>query len=363
MTLFEALPKRTHTFILAGGRGERLLPLTLNRPKPAVPFGGNFRIIDFTLSNCVNSGLNRIRLLTQYKHEELHDYIGREWRDRAGNHPICIPPISGKQYRGTANAVFQNLAAEEKLLDFVLVLSGDHVYQMDYREMLMQHAATEADLTIGTVEQPIQDASRYGVVEVDSDFQVTGFEEKPQNPRPLRSNAAMALVSMGIYVFKTECLLQIMRSDAHDFGKDVIPPLIGSAKVHAYDFRDPVAQTPRYWRDIGTIDSYYESSMDLVSSNQRFNSVVFPGVDIAHDARVEASVLMRGVRIGKGARVRKAIIEENVYVPAGTEIGYDQYKDRRNYFVTNTGITVVKEPLIKLSSRVNAFPSPSPVCA
>lgn len=320
-----------------------MLPLTLNRPKPAVPFGGTSRIIDFTLSNCVKSGLSGIKLLTQYKHEELHRYIRHQWRDRAGNHPICVPPVSGKRYRGTADAVFQNLAAEERSPDFVLVLSGDHIYEMDYREMLLQHAATDADLTIGTVEHPVRDAFRYGVVEVDSEFRVTGFEEKPQNPRPLPSNPAMALVSMGIYVFRTDCLLQMIGSEAHDFGKDVIPRLMGAAKVHAYDFQDPVAQTPRYWRDIGTVDSYYESSMDLRPSKQPLDSVLSPGVEIEPDARVEACVLMQGVRIGRGARVRKAIIDENVYIPAGSKIGYDQESDCQKYFVTTTGITVVRE--------------------
>jgi glucose-1-phosphate adenylyltransferase len=342
LKLVETLTARTRTFILAGGRGERLFPLTIDRPKPAVPFGGFYRIIDFTLSNCVNSGLNKIRILTQYKHEHLHEYVRQAWRDRAGNHPACIAAVGGKQYRGTADAVFQNLAAEEQMPDFVLVLSGDHVYQMDYRDMLMQHAATEADLTIGTVEQPLKSASRYGVVEVDQDFRVTGFQEKPANPRPVPSNPAMALVSMGIYVFKTDCLLRLMDSGAQDFGKDVIPSLINSSKVHAYDFRDPVAHTPRYWRDIGTLDSYYESHMDLLSPASRHNSVVAPGVEIGHGAQVERSVLMRGVRVGRGARIRKAIIEENVYIPGGTEIGYDAEKDRKKYFVTETGITVVK---------------------
>ena len=341
MKLVQTLTARTQTFILAGGRGERLLPLTLDRPKPAVPFGGTSRIIDFTLSNCVNSGLSRLRLLTQYKYEELHSYIRRQWRDRAGNHPVCLPPVSGKQYRGTADAVFQNLATGEKLPDFVLVLSGDHVYEMDYREMLMQHAATGADLTIGTVEHPIQDASRYGVVEVDSEFRVTGFQEKPRNPRPLPCNPSMALVSMGIYVFRTECLLEMAGSGAHDFGKDVIPRLIGTAGVQAYDFRDPIAQTPRYWRDIGTIDSYYQCSMDLLSSQQPHKSVLFPDVQIEGGAQIEASVLMRGVKIGKGARIRRAIIDEGVHVACGTEIGYDREADRRKYFVTDSGITVV----------------------
>ena len=340
MKLVQTLNARTQTFILAGGRGERLLPLTLNRPKPAVPFGGNFRIIDFTLSNCVKSGLSRIRVLTQYKYEELHSYIRHQWRDRAGNHPVCIPPVSGKHYRGTADAVFQNLATGEKVPDFVLILSGDHIYEMDYREMVMQHAATEADLTIGTVEHPVRDASRYGVVEIDSEFRVTGFQEKPENPQPMPSNPAMALVSMGIYVFSRECLLKMADSDAQDFGKDVIPRLIGRAKVHAYDFRDPVAQTPGYWRDIGTIESYYQSSMDLLASKP-LDSILSRDVHIEHNARVEASILMPGVRIGKGARVRKAIIDENVCIPAGSEIGYNEKADRQKYFVTDNGITVV----------------------
>jgi glucose-1-phosphate adenylyltransferase len=331
----------------------------LNRPKPAVPFGGIFRIIDFTLSNCMNSGLKRIRLLTQYKYEHLHGYVRQNWRDRFGDHPICVPPMSGKRYRGTADAVFQNLAIEENLPDFVLILSGDHIYKMDYREMIMQHATTGADLTIGTVEHPIQDASRYGVIQVDSDFRVIGFEEKPKHPQPLPSDSSMALASMGIYVFNTDCLLRASSENVHAFGKDLIPRLIDDANVRAYDFRDPIENTPRYWRDIGTIDAYYESNMDLVGENPPFvpfhkqdwrpdregvqNSVLSPDVQIGENVHIERSVLMRGVSVGKGARIRKAIIEEDIHIPAGTEIGFDTVKDRESYFVTETGIVVVNE--------------------
>jgi glucose-1-phosphate adenylyltransferase len=359
MELATTLSARTRTFILAGGQGERLLPLTLNRPKPAVPFGGIFRIIDFTLSNCVNSGLKEIRLLTQYKYEPLHGYVRQNWRDRAGNHPICVPPTSGKRYRGTADAVFQNLAIEEDLPDFVLILSGDHIYEMDYRDMLIQHAATGADLTIGTVEHPVQDASRYGVIQVDSDFRVVGFEEKPKRPRPVPSDSSMALASMGIYVFSKDCLLRAFSDNVHDFGKDLIPRLIGHAKVHAYDFRDPIEDTPRYWRDIGTIEAYYESNMDLVSKNPLFdpfhkqerlpgrmgvkNSVISPNVQIGENVQIEGSVLMPGVSVGNGARIRKAIIEEDIHIPAGTEIGFNSAKDRGSHFVTETGIVVVNE--------------------
>jgi glucose-1-phosphate adenylyltransferase len=357
MEVASTLSARTRTFVLAGGQGERLLPLTLNRPKPAVPFGGIFRIIDFTLSNCVNSGLKQIRLLTQYKYEHLHSYVRQNWRDRAGNHPICTPPIGGKRYRGTADAVFQNLTIEEDLPSFILILSGDHIYEMDYREMLIQHAATGADLTIGTVEHPLEDASRYGVIQVDSAFRVIGFEEKPKDPRTLPSDPSAALVSMGIYVFNTDCLLGAFSENVHDFGKDLIPRLIGHANVHAYDFRDSVEDTPRYWRDIGTIDAYYESHMDLVSDEPLFdpfqkkewrpstagvkNSVVSPNVQIGENVHIEGSVLMQGVSVGRGARIRKAIIEEDVHIPAGMEIGFDAVKDRENYFVTETGIAVV----------------------
>jgi len=373
----------TQAFILAGGRGERLFPLTALRPKPAIPFGGVLRIVDFTLSNCLNSRLSQVALLTQYRHDELHSYIRNNWSEfwtssRPGGKPlICLPPTSGKHYRGTADAVFQNLPIiESNRGGNILILSGDHVYQMDYRELLAQHVETNADVTIATVEYPAKDASRFGVVEVDRDFQVTGFQEKPRNPCGMPLRPHVALISMGVYAFKTVALVRSLIENCDgafgfDFGHHIIPSLIGSAHVYAFDFRDEIKNSPRYWRDIGTIDSYYEANMDFVRHGASFDpfkdgwlsrrgllsqaaasvcgsahvsqSVLSPGVRIEEGASVEKSVLMSGVHVGRGARLRRAIIEEDVQIPAGFQIGWDIEHDRKHYTVSAKGIVVVSE--------------------
>ncbi len=362
---------RVQTLILAGGEGERLFPLTLSRPKPALPFGGSFRIVDFTLSNCVHSGLKDVTLLTQYRHHDLYSYIRRGWST-----PACLPPAPGRRYRGTADAVFQNLSImDSKCPDYVLILSGDHVYNMDYRDLIAQHVATDADVTISAVEHPLRDASHFGVLEVDDRFRVKGFEEKPKNPRPLVSRPDRAFISMGIYLFKREVLIERLietcgRHEGYDFGHHVIPSMIESSRVFAFDFRDEVLDTPRYWRDIGTIDSYYEASMDLtgpasilnsclhhpmpsrsrwirprVQSNSHISrSVLSPGVCVEEGACVADSVLMPGARIGRGAVVRRAIIEEGVYVPAGSRIGADTEEDRKRYAVSASGVVVAGMP-------------------
>jgi glucose-1-phosphate adenylyltransferase len=384
---------RTQAWILAGGQGERLHPLTDSRPKPAVSFGGIFRIIDFTLSNCLYSGLDRVSLVTQYRHEELHRYIREGWSEhwnnsgQPGRSPlIFLPPASGKRYRGTADAVFQNSELlESDSADFVLILSGDHIYHMDYRGFLRQHAETGADLTIATVEHPVSDASHFGVAEVDRNFKVTGFEEKPANPRFLPSKPSMALVSMGLYVFKKKALLESLRhfcetDQGYDFGHDIIPSLIHSGCAYAYDFRDEVQDSPRYWRDIGTLDGYYEASMDLVHPDALFDpyanygwpsqptrhpsfngrriassspcragdacvarSVLSPDIEVADGVTVDESVLMPGVRIGNGARLRRTIVEEGVQIPAGFHAGFDLDQDRRHHTVTDAGVVVVSK--------------------
>jgi glucose-1-phosphate adenylyltransferase len=375
--------RRTHAFILAGGQGERLQPLTMTRPKPVVSFGGMFRIIDFTLSNCLHSGVNRVSVLTQYKYEELHRYVRESWHDLwGGGSPhrpplACVPPASGKRYRGTADAVFQNA----ELLDdaeFVLVLSGDHIYHMDYGDLVRQHIQMNADLTIATVEHPVRDASNFGVVEVDANFRVTGFEEKPENPRSLPSDPSMALVNMGVYVFKKAVLMTALRSICDcgrgiDFGHDVIPVLIHSARTFAYDFRNKTQDRPRYWRDIGTIDAYYQASMDLVQTHLLFDlylsdsspllptrhpathalrarvhsdsrvaqSVISPSVRIGAGAQVDRAILLPGVGVGKGARLRHAIVEEGVELPAGFHAGFDLDYDREHHTVTDSGVVVI----------------------
>jgi glucose-1-phosphate adenylyltransferase len=326
---------RTQTFILAGGRGERLHPLTVSRPKPAVAFGGLFRIIDFTLSNCLNAGLSRVSLLTQHDHDRMHSYIRSGWSEfwershQNGSSLACVPPTIGKRYRGTADAVFQNIQPlDADPCEFVLVLSGDHIYNMDYREMLLEHKETGADLTIATIEYPLQDASHFGVVQVDENFEVIGFAEKPSNPQSLASRPTMALVSMGIYVFKKTALLDALRSccDAggYDFGHDVIPALIQSVRTYAYDFRDPVKNSPRYWRDIGTLDAYYQANMDLLKTDPSFDPYLNetqPSFPTRHPAprhelrarlhmssRVAQSVLSPGVRIEAGAEIEESIL-------------------------------------------------------
>lgn len=383
---------RTQALILAGGQGERLQPLTVLRPKPAVAFGGIFRIIDFTLSNCFYSGVSRVSLLTQYKYEELHRYVRKGWSgmwnesESIDRTLLFLPPVSGKRYRGTADSVFQNISLlEADNTEFVLVLSGDHIYQMDYQDLLRQHVETNADLTIATVEHPLKEASHFGVVEADRDLKVTGFAEKPLNPCPLPSRPTMALVSMGVYIFKKAVLLAALRENCeagqgYDFGRDVIPLLIQSGRTYAYDFRDKVRDCPRYWRDIGSLDSYYEASMDLVRTDSPFDpyvndvwpsqptrhpsignharsrlcsnpdghstvsqSVLSPGVRIEAGAEVHDCVLMPGVRIGKGARLHRTIVEEGVHIPADFEVGFDLDSDRIQHKVTRSGVVVVSQ--------------------
>ena len=381
----------TQALILAGGRGERLYPLTAFRPKPAIPFGGVFRIVDFTLSNCLNSKLDRVALLTQYRHEVLNDYIRQRWSElwktggKDSHQLVCLAPAAGRRYRGTADAVFQNLAVVDSAKpEYVLILSGDHIYEMDYRELLSRHVATNADVTIAAIEYPIADATHFGVLEVNKDFRVTGFEEKPLNPRGLPLQIHMALVSMGVYVFKRDVLIRNLVENCqsavgYDFGHNIIPALIDSARVYAYDFRDEMKGEPRYWRDIGTIDSYHDASMDLVRPEPLFNpyrenrwhsgptsfhngphvcggaqvalSVLSPGVRIERDSSVEQSVLMPGVRVGPGARIRRAILEEGVQIPADFQVGWEIEYDRKLYTVSPKGVVVVSE-MPKLSEPV-----------
>ena len=370
----------TQVLILAGGEGERLLPLTMFRPKPALPFGGILRLIDFTLFNCLNSGLMDVGILTQYRHADLATCISEDWYHlwsrSGGAEPIrCLPPASGKRYRGTADAIFQNLPAiSPKKPEHVLILSGDHVYNMDYRELLRQHLETDADVTISTIEYPLRDAARFGVLEVDRDFKVTAFIEKPANPEGMPHRPGTALINIGVYVFKAQVLQESLHENCgiglgYDFGHHVIPALIDSARVYAHDFRDKASNAPSYWRDIGTIDSYYEASMDVVRPNSPFplsdrqysgsvglgkwpasslsgnalvsKTVLSSGVRIEGDAEIESSVLMPGVRVAKGARIRGAIIEEGVQIPAGFTVGLDLAEDRKFHTVSPGGVVVV----------------------
>jgi glucose-1-phosphate adenylyltransferase len=395
--------RNTVAMILAGGQGERLSPLTRDRAKPAVPFGGVYRIIDFTLSNCVNSGLRRVHVLTQYKSYSLDRHIKQAWsifQSEMGEYVDVIPPQQrtvDRWYHGTADALFQNVyTLEMERPEFVLILGGDHVYKMDYSEMIAAHVASGADLTVACTEVPLAHASRMGVMTVDEGWRVRGFQEKPPVPEPLQDNPEVALASMGIYVFNTEILTREVMADAsreshHDFGKDIIPDMVGrGARVIAFPFRDRNSGAVKYWRDIGTLDSYFEANMDLVSISPIFNlydaewpirtyqpqappaktvfrgperqgevldSLVSPGC-IVSGARVEHSILgprafvhswahvedtvvFDDVEIGRHARVRRAIIDKGVRVPAEETIGYDAEKDRQRFTVTDNGVVVI----------------------
>ncbi len=395
------------TMIMAGGKGERLAPLTLHRAKPAVPFGGKFRIIDFTLSNCINSRLRKIIVLTQYKSASLERHLTLGWNflnPEMGEYIMTLPPqqrIDEHWYQGTADAIYQNLyTIDKENPDYLIVLSGDHIYKMDYSKMLAYHKRNKADATVGAIEVPLHEASSFGIVSVDEDYTITGFQEKPKRPKPIPGRKDVAFASMGIYIFNTAILRQFLQFDAarqtaHDFGKDVIPAMRKNCKVVAYNFRDENKKTAKYWRDVGTIDAYWEANMDLASVDPLFNlydknwpvrtyqgqfppakfvfaqefkggrmgvaldSIVSDGVIISggrveksvlsHNVRVNSytdvkeSVIMERVNIGRHCRIRKTIIDKDVNVPAGTVIGYDPEEDRKRFTVSPGGVVVVSK--------------------
>jgi glucose-1-phosphate adenylyltransferase len=387
--------------VLAGGQGQRLYPLTKDRAKPAVPFAGVFRIIDFSLSNCLNSGLRRIYVLTQYKSESLDRHIRANWSifsPEIGEWVETRPPqqrMSADWYLGTADAIYQNIyTLEGERPEFVLILSGDHVYRMDYARMLQEHVRTNADLTIACIEKPVPEAARrLGVVTVDDTLRVTRFEEKPEQPQPEAGRQDVCLCSMGIYVFTTEVLVRRVIEDAkresnHDFGRDVVPGMVQKGdRVFASQF------TGNYWRDIGTLDAYWEAHMDLVSVQPAFNlydfdwpirggtlcyapaklvfggdgpgepraevynslvsngaiisgayvrdSVIGPDVRIEVGSRIEQSIIMDGTRVGRGVAVRKAIVDKNNRIPDGARLGLAPAFDRRHFLVSEGGVVVM----------------------
>ena len=395
--------KQTSAMILAGGQGERLAPLTRDRAKPAVPFGGNYRIIDFTLSNCLNSGLRKIHLLTQYKSRSLDRHIKQAWNvftSEMDEYIDVLPPQQRsveRWYDGTADAVFQNIyTLQIEQPQYVIILGGDHVYKMDYSEMLAAHINSRAELTVACTEVPKADAKRFGVMGVDRDWRIQRFQEKPAEPDSIPDNPEYALASMGIYIFNTATLIRELLSNArqtesHDFGKDVIPRMVrGGERVVAFPFRDRNSGASKYWRDIGTIDSYYEAHMDLIAVSPVFNlydqdwpirtyqvqappaktvfrgpdrqgevldslvcngciisgarvehSILGPRVFVHSWAHVEDSVVFDDVEIGRYAKVRRAIIDKNVRIPAGAVIGYDLERDRQRFTVTDNGIVVI----------------------
>jgi glucose-1-phosphate adenylyltransferase len=394
--------------VMAGGRGERLGPLTMHRAKPAVPFGGIYRLIDFTLSNCINSGLRRLFVLTQYRSVSLTTHLRDAWSFLPAHLKEFILPLSPHQwtrdtwYLGTADAIYQNLryiAEEDPAL--VFVLAGDHIYKMDYRRMLEFHLRNKADVTVGAVPVPIEEGEHYGVIEVDDTGRIVGFAEKPKRPKPMPGAPHLCFASMGIYLFDRGVLENALHRDAvqsdsqHDFGKNVIPAVADESRVFAYGFMDEETGRGRYWRDVGTIDSYFETSLDLVSVSPRFNlysrnwpvrtvhhqlpppkfvfaqegetgrrgealdsmvspgcivsggrvqrSILSPGVRVNSFARVDRSVLMNGVVVGRHAVVRNAIVDKEVIIPEGARIGVDPGSDRERYYVSPRGIAVLSK--------------------
>ena len=408
--------KQTLGVLLAGGAGERLYPLTRDRAKPAVTFGGIYRIIDVTLSNCLNSDLRRIYILTQYKALSLNRHIREGWSfmAREMNEFIeILPPmkrVSENWYMGTADAVYQNIysiGSEEP--KHVLILSGDHIYKMNYDLMMQQHCDAGADVTLATILIEPTETRHFGIVDIDRDGRVVGFQEKPKST-DLRSpyDPRMCSASMGIYIFNTEVLIPVLLKDAedpnsrHDFGHDILPKMAADYKVYSFNFIDENKKEARYWRDVGTLEAYYEANMDVASVNPVFNlydehwpirthqrqyppakfvfreagrtgmaldsvisggciisggvvrdSVLSPDVRVNSFAEVDSSILFSHVDIGRHCRLRRAIIDRNVHLPEGTVIGYDSDADRQRYFVTESGITVVTRDYSMFENPVN----------
>jgi glucose-1-phosphate adenylyltransferase len=395
--------------LLAGGAGERLFPLTRHTAKPAVSFGGMYRIIDFTLSNCINSDVRRVFILTQYKALDLIRHLRGGWYflpGEVGEFIEVMPPMKRVHedwYLGTADAVYQNYESVElERPHQVLILSGDHIYKMDYREMIAWHNRYTADITIATLQIPPAEANRFGITEIGDDYRIRGFEEKPAHGNPTRSvfNPEMVSASMGIYIFQPDVLRKLLIEDAedprsaHDFGKDVLPKAVSDYRVIAYDFRDLNAKGARYWRDVGTIDAYYDANMDLVAVTPDFNlyderwpirtnlvqqppakfvfaqegrrmgvavdsivspgcivsggrvirSVVSPGVRVNSYCEIEGCILLSNAQIGRYSRIRKAIIDAGVTVPESSVIGFDADADRAaGYHVSEGGVVVVAQ--------------------
>ena len=401
---------RVLTMILAGGEGKRMGPLTIDRAKPAVPFGGRYRVIDITLSNFVNSGLFRIKVLTQYKSASLEEHIARNWRlsPMLDNYVETIPAQqrTGKSwFRGSADAVYQTQhVITDESPDLVCIFGGDHVFKMDVRQMIAFHLACEADVTVAAIPVPREEARSFGIIDADADGHIRAFHEKPKEPPGMPDRPEMSLASMGNYVFKTSALLEELERDAnnpgssHDFGKNIIPATIAEGRrVFVYDFAQNLVpgegeRERGYWRDIGTVDAYWQAQMDLVEIQPMFNlynrrwplrtglsldppakfvwsdeassrigiatdslvsdgciisggrihrSVLSPRVRINSFSEVEESVLFENVNIGRHARIRRAIIDKDVDIPPGMSIGYDPEEDRRRFFVSEGGIVVI----------------------
>ena len=400
--------KNVLAIILAGGSGTRLKSLTRWHAKPAITFGGKFRTIDFPLSNCINSNIRRVIVLTQYKSHSLNMHIQKGWnflRPELGEYIDCIPAqqrIKGSWYQGTADAVYQNIdIIRDQKPNYVVVLAGDHVYKMDYRKMLAHHINNNADMTVACLETPIAEASGFGVMTIDDENWVTKFDEKPSIPNPIPGNAEMALASMGIYIFNTDFLYKGLLEDAkyqnsnHDFGKDIIPNNISNSKVSAFKFRDALTEETGYWRDVGTIDAYYKANMDLVSVSPNLNlydikwpiwtyqqqlppakfvfndihrrgmavdSIVSSGCIISganinqslisNNVRVNSftniskSIVLPDVEIGQSCSIRNCIIDQGCNIPDHTFIGIDPIEDAKRFFISNEGVILVSKEML-----------------
>jgi glucose-1-phosphate adenylyltransferase len=407
------LTRGTLAVIMAGGRGERLRDLTEDRCKPATPFGGKFRIVDFVLSNCVNSGIRQVSVLTQYKAHSLVQHIQRGWgylRGEFGEFVEIIPAqqrLGPEWYQGTADALWQNMEiirAHRPL--HVLVLAGDHIYKMDYGPMIGLHVEKEADITVGVVEVPLDRAKEFGVLTVDESNRVLRFDEKPQNPEPVPGRPDIALASMGIYVFNPKLLERLLRADAedptsvHDFGKNVIPDAIDKLRVFAYPFEDVRTKAQNYWRDVGTVDAYYDANMELVRVSPELNiydeqwpiwtyqeqlppakfvfddpdrrgaaidsmvsggciisgsrvtrSLLFSNVRVSDYSTIEQSVVLPRVRVGERCVIRRAIIDEGALVPDGMQIGVDPAADKERFYVTESGVVLVTAAMLRALNR------------
>jgi glucose-1-phosphate adenylyltransferase len=406
--LVNDLTRRTLVLILAGGEGSRLHDLTRWRAKPAVPFGGKFRIIDFSLSNCINSGMRRIGVLTQYRAHSMIRHLQRAWsflRNEIGEFVEILPAqqrtLEKRWYKGTADALYQNIdIIGRHSPDYVMVLGGDHIYTMDYSRMLLHHVENNADFTVGCIQIPISEASRFGVMSIDESTRITAFTEKPSRPDSIPGRPDTALASMGIYIFSTSKLYQLLHSDAininssHDFGKDILPNYINKCRVFAYPFNNPDG-SPAYWRDVGTVDSYWEANIELCDVEPELNlynrqwpiwtyqtqlppakfvfddenrrgcaidslisagvivsgaaikrSVVFFGCRVGNRSKVQHSVVLPKVTIGDDCRISNAIIDKGCVIQDGTVIGEDLKEDTRRFHVTPKGIRLVTPAML-----------------
>jgi glucose-1-phosphate adenylyltransferase len=397
------LTRSTMAMIMAGGRGSRLEDLTAVRAKPATPFGGKFRIIDFPLSNCVNSGIRQVFILTQYKAHSLIQHVQRGWGYLRGEFGEFIQIVPAQQqvgeswYLGTADSIYQNLdLVREHSPDQVLILAGDHIYKMDYGPMIASHTENNADITVGVIRVPLHEATQFGVMTINEENRVTHFNEKPANPQPIPGNPDAAMASMGIYVFNREFLLKTLEADAadpdseHDFGKNIIPQSIDNCRVYAYPFQDVKTRAQSYWRDVGTLDAYFRANLELIYIHPELNlydtewpiwtyqeqlppakfvlddsgrigmatnsmvsggcivsgayvkqSLLFSSVTVAEGSEVIQAVVLPQSQIGKNCRITRAIIDKRCMIPDGTVIGEDHADDAKRFRVTAEGVVLV----------------------